>query len=155
MELDLVKLETFFVYRSLHSDESWGTVLGDAPISNLPNADFVMKVFATNEKEAISKARKLYDKIHHYDSDKDNVRRFACAALKAMVGIHDPETAGIQAMKYAIGMNSEFTKHFNELNKLIEVEDAIEQAQRERKEVERQGRKLLEANGEIRNDNFK
>ena len=151
-----MKLETFFVYRSLHSDESWGTVLGDSPIGRLPNADFVMKVFATNEKEAITKARRLYDKIHHYDSDKDNVRRFACAALKAMVGQHsDAEAAGREAMKYAIGMNSEFTKHFNKLNKLIEVEDAIEQAQRERKEVEREGRKLLEANGEITDDEFK
>jgi hypothetical protein len=154
--MDLVKLETFFVYRSLHSDESWGTVLGDASISNLPNADFVMKVFANNEKEAISKARKLYDKIHHYDSDKDNVRRFACAALKAMVSKHsDVEQAAMAAMRYAIEMNDEFTKHFGRMNKIIEVEDAIEQAQRERKEVEKQGRKLLEANGEIIDDDFK
>ena len=154
--MDLVKLETFFVYRSLHSDESWGTVLGDSPISNLPNADFVMKVFATNEKEAITKARKLYEKIHHYDSDKDNVRRFACSALKAMVSKYsDVKAATEAAMGYAVEMNTKFTEHFKKMNKLIEVEEAIEQAQRERKEVEREGRKLLEANGEIKDDDFK
>jgi hypothetical protein len=70
-----------------------------------------------------------------------------------MVSKHsDTKTATEAAMSYAVEMNVKFTEHFKKMNKLIEVEEAIEQTQRERKEVERQGRKLLEANGEIEND---
>jgi len=128
-------LETFFVYRSLSPNESWGTLLGVSPISFLPNADFVMRVFAKNEKEAITRARLLYEAIHKYDSDKDNVRRFACAALKvAVINQADPDTAAEWAMTRAVAMNRTFNKHFAELDVDNNLPELIEQAERERNE---------------------
>lgn len=133
-------LETFFVYRSLHSDESWGAVLGCSPIRKLPNADFVMKVFARNEKEAISRARILYEAIHKYDSDRDNIRRFACAALKSVVK-HDlrqdrpnPEYAASCAMDYALRMNEEFSRHFDAIKVEDRVRELIKEAEEERQD---------------------
>ena len=128
-------LETFFVYRSLHSNESWGAVLGDSPISALPNSNFVMKVFAKNEKSAIARARDLYQVIHKYDSDKDNVRRFACAALKTAVVNHaDPNNAAEWAMERAVAINKRFTQHFKELDDANGLSELIEQAEKEREE---------------------
>jgi len=146
-------LETFIVYRSLHSDESWGAVLGGSPISNLPNADFVMKVFARNEKEAISRARLLYEAIHKYDSDRDNIRRFACAALKSVVAHdmasgHNPEEAAICAMEYALKMNEEFTKHFEVRKQRDRVNELIEEAEQERLDGEEKDRQYDKANSE-------
>lgn len=128
-------LETFFVYRSLRGDESWGAVLGCAPISRLPNADFVMKVFAKNEKHAISRARLLYEVIHKYDSDRDNVRRFACAALKTVILTEDDsDLAAAKTMDYALKMNEEFSRHFDNLDKEQFLKDLIEEAEQEGKE---------------------
>jgi len=84
MDEDLI-LEKFYVYRSLNNDETWGAVTLHNYLSILPNVDFGMRIFAKNEKEAIGKAKATYDKIHVYDSDKENIRRFAAAALKHFI----------------------------------------------------------------------
>jgi hypothetical protein len=111
-------LEKFYVYRSISRSESWGAVIFGGE-SKLPNIDFGMKVFAVNEKEAIAKAKEAYDKIHAYDSDKENVRRFAAAALKAIVqndtSINE-EIAATKAMVYATALNVEYTKYFSALD---------------------------------------
>jgi hypothetical protein len=121
-------LETFYVYRSLHSDESWNAVLGICRISKLPNVDFGMRVFAKNEKEAIARGRDLYEKIHKWDSDKDNIRRFAAAALKSMssgivgkgplkgIGGSEIKTIAEVTMKLAIATNEEYNKYFESLD---------------------------------------
>lgn len=138
-EAQEVVLETFFVYRTLRSGE-WGCILGDAAISNLPNADFVTKVFARNEKEAISQAKTLYEAVHQHDSDKDNVRRFACAALKAIVAKelkdneHTPEMAALYAMDYALEMNKEFVHRI--AHKYLPAERLIKDAEQERQDGE-------------------
>jgi hypothetical protein len=122
-------LETFYVYRSLHSDESWGAVLACGSIRKLRNIDFGMRVYAVNEKDAITRARYLYEKIHAYDSDKENVRRFAAAALKSTsahyIGkgplnkVSDEEIRELAkiTMKMAVETNEEYNRHFERLQK--------------------------------------
>ncbi|MHA2280149.1 MAG: hypothetical protein ACXAC5_04645 [Promethearchaeota archaeon] len=122
-------LETFYVYRSLHSDESWGAVLADADIRKLPNIDFGMRVYAINEKGAIARARYLYEKIHAYDSDKENVRRFVAAALKTtsahyigkgpLSEVSDAQIRELSkiATKMAIMANEEYNNYFEQLQK--------------------------------------
>jgi len=113
-------LETFYVYRSLHSDESWNAVLADSSLRKLPNIDFGMRVFAINEKEAIARAKDLYEKIHAYDSDKENIRRFAAAALKSTVTYHignklndeDIKKLSALTMRLAVELNKEYNKYF-------------------------------------------
>ena len=109
-------LESFYAYRSLLSDESWGAILSECHVSRLSNIDFGMRVYAKNEKEAISKARRIYDEIHKHDIDKENLRRFAASALKTVLtryntkilnGNEIKEVAGI-TMKIAIALNKEF-----------------------------------------------
>lgn len=108
-------LETFYVYRSLHSDESWGAILGCSHVCRMPNVDFGMRVFARNEKEAIMRARDLYERIHKNDSDRDNVRRFVYSALRqAMEEGLSPEEAADKAMQYAVTLNKKFKSHFDE-----------------------------------------
>jgi len=101
-------LEKFYVYRSLHSDESWGVVLVSGEMHKLPNITFGMKVFEVNEKAAIAKAKKIYDRIHLYDNDKRNVREFVAAYIykgyKAKA-----------ALRKAIEMNEEYKEHFKGL----------------------------------------
>lgn len=99
-----------------------------------------MKVFARNEKEAISRARILYEAIHKYDSDRDNIRRFACAALKSVVK-HDlrqdrpnPEYAASCAMDYALRMNEEFSRHFDAIKVEDRVRELIKEAEEERQD---------------------
>lgn len=127
-------LEYFYVYRSLHSDESWGALLGCSAAGNLPNIDFGMIVYATNEKRAIARARDLYEKVHKYDSDKDNLRRFTCSALKAAVEAgKSPEEAATSSMKYAKRMNEVFRKHFEETkDNDTEYQSALEDILEER-----------------------
>lgn len=109
-------LEKFYVYRSLNNDETWGAVILTNNLSILPNVDFGMRVFAKNEKEAIGKAKATYDKIHVYDSDKENVRRFAAAALKYFIAENkDAEVVATNVMKYAVAMLNEYNQYFNEL----------------------------------------
>jgi len=125
-------LETFYVYRSLHSDESWGALLADAPIYKLPNIDFGMIVYAENRKQAISRARDLYEKIHANDSDRKNIREFSTCVLgavsRAMLkngGSFDGKEEKItkSALNIAIKMNEAFNEYFFE-NEKRKAEDA-------------------------------
>jgi len=114
-------VEKFYVYRSLHHDESWGAIIMTSTNGmphGLPNIDFGMRVFARNEKEAITKAKLTYDKIHSFDSDKENIRRFAAAALKQCILKYETrEMAAREAMQIAVQTNNEFNKYFAELTK--------------------------------------
>lgn len=117
-ERDEISLEKFYVYRSLQNDESWGALLlGSRLAEKLPNLDFGMRIFASNSKEAISKAKVIYDRIHVYDSDKENIRRFAAAALKSCISRFNDDAPRIakESMKYAIALLEEYNKHFNKL----------------------------------------
>lgn len=126
--IDKLTLETFYVYRSLHSDESWGAVLGGQSAESLPNIDFGMTVYAKNEKQAIARGRDLYEKIHKFDSDRDNVRRFAAAIVKSVTKDHlrrssngklsegELESIKQETMRVAIALNDGFTEHFNRLD---------------------------------------
>lgn len=119
MSEDLLDVEKFYVYRSLHNDESWGAIImvGEMP-HGLPNIDFGMRIFARNEKEAIAKGKLNYDKIHTYDSDKENIRRFAASALKTFTERgEDSELAAKNAIKYAVQLNKEYNEYFRSLEK--------------------------------------
>lgn len=116
------RLETFFAYRSLHSDESWGAVLGSSQVNSLPNIDFGMTVFANNEKEAIARARDLYEKIHRFDSERGDMREFAKEALNAILrrqeSIEGSEKEVVKsAMKAVKEMNDEFNRYFENVGK--------------------------------------
>jgi ribonucleotide reductase alpha subunit len=116
-------LETFYVYRSLHSDESWGAIVASSTINKLPNADFCMKVFARNPKEAIARARNLYEKLHKYDNSKKNIRYFTAAALRPITeglvnskdGFTSIERNADIAVRIAIATNEAYNKYFQEL----------------------------------------
>lgn len=118
-------IEKFYVYRELGDVSKWGAlILGDTLPDRLPNLAFGMKVFAVNEKEAITKAKEIYDKVHAYDSDKENIRRFASSALKSYTNRYnmdmrevDIENTAKAVMKIAIKMNEEYNKYFEELEK--------------------------------------
>jgi len=81
----------------------------------LPNVSFGMRIFAINETEAIARAKKEYDKIHAYDSDKENVRRFAAAALKTLIEIVPTADVVEKTMKYAVDLNDKYTEHFKRI----------------------------------------
>lgn len=134
--MDSNSLETFYVYRSLHSDESWGAALGCGTIASLPNIDFGMTVYASNEKEAIARARDLYERIHHLDSDRNNVREFAKEALNSVVRSKLRKGEKIEGkekeiakstMKVAVEMNDEFKRHFENVggHEIQSAKDAI------------------------------
>lgn len=119
--------ENFYVYRSLHSDESWGAIIIGSH-THLPNCDFLIKVEAHNEKEAIAKGKVLYDKIHKFDSTKNNIKYFAGAALrsvvsaacdspKALAEIHADTVAHITrtSMRIALAMNKEYEQYFESI----------------------------------------
>ncbi len=114
--MDDIRLEKFYVYRSLNNDESWGTVLLDGSLTKLPNVSFGMRIFAINETEAIARAKKEYDKIHAYDSDKENVRRFAAAALKQVMK-HEMNASVVakKVMKYSLNLLKEYNEHFKRI----------------------------------------
>jgi len=126
-DIDASPLEKFYAYKSLHSDESWGAMLAIAGLYKLPNVSFGMMVYAINEKEAISKARVLYERIHKWDSDKDNVRRFVTAALNEMLQTYKEKhpdmpldqweyhLIGDMAVRSAVETNQSFVKHFDKL----------------------------------------
>lgn len=144
--MDGSTLESFYVYRSLHSDESWGAALGCATISSLPNIDFGMMVFAENEKQAIARARDLYERIHHLDSDRNNVREFAKEALNSVVRSKLRKGGEIEGkekeiakstMKVAVEMNNEFKGHFDAVGGR-EVQLAKDSVDNERRSGERE-----------------
>ena len=119
-------LDHFYVYRSLHSDESWGAMLAICQVGRLPNIDFGMKIYAKNEKEAIARAKDVYERVHKFDSEKDNVRRFAAGALKSLIttlpsqsrqNVSDKKIGKLTelTLKFAISMNEKYTEHFNNL----------------------------------------
>lgn len=157
--MDSSGLETFYVYRSLHSDESWGAALGCATIASLPNIDFGMTVYARNEKEAIARAKDLYERIHHLDSDRNNVREFAKEALNSVVrsklrngeDIEGKETdIAKSTMKVAVEMNDEFKRHFEDVGgrEVQSAKDAIADERRPRK---REVNRSEEGDGEVQN----
>lgn len=136
-------LETFYVYRSLHSDESWGAVLASSNICKLPNIDFGMVVYATNKKQAISRARDLYERIHASDSDRKNVREFATCVLgavsRAMLkngGSFDGKEEKItrSALSIAVKMNEVFNEYFYNIEG-CHVEQAKDEIEKERSGV--------------------
>ena len=108
-------VEKFYVYRSLHSDESWGALLMSGDMSKLPNITFGMKIFATNEKNAIAKAKAIYDRLHTYDSDRRNIREFAAAALRCFSGKMGATAAANKAISYAVKTNERYKKYFEGL----------------------------------------
>lgn len=121
-------LEKWYVYRSLHSDESWGAVIIDTG-AILPNCDFLMKVFAKNEKEAIARGRNLYEKIHKFDTTIENMRRFLSATVKSTsdaliaekgLGMlaenpNEIEIATKVAMDLAVSLNNQFEKFIKKI----------------------------------------
>lgn len=118
-------LETFYVYRSLHSDESWNAILIDSTVRNLPNITYGMRVYAANKKEAIDRARRLYDKLHAHDNDKINIREFMSAALRSMTRYLyslkevTPEKISEIAkisMNLATESNREYNEYFDSIN---------------------------------------
>ena len=129
------KLETFYVYRTLNpGDESWGAIIGLKSTLSLPNLSFGMKVYAVNEKAAIARGRDLYDRIHKFDNDKDNIRRFAASALKTNIKIYAGSIEGPNekqledlasvSMNMAVTLNKQYRKYFDEL--ALESEDEVE-----------------------------
>lgn len=117
-------LDAFYVYRTLHSDESWNAILGICNVNKLPNIDFGMMIYAKNEREAIARGRHLYEKIHKWDSDRDNIRRFAAAALKSTIAYHlgkgplDFDELAKVTMNMAMALNREYKSHFDRLDKM-------------------------------------
>ena len=124
---DSIDLEKWYVYRSLHSDESWGAMLIDAR-EVLPNCDFVMKVYATNEKEAIGRGRDLYEKVHKNDGKKDNIKRLTASTISTVLAkvyensdgpvlndntIHD---VAVLAVKLAVKADEEYEKAVKNLD---------------------------------------
>lgn len=117
-------IEKFYVYRTLGPDNTWGAIiLGDRMAERLPNLSFGMKIFAQNEKLAVAKAKEVYDKIHAYDSDKENVRRFISSVLKSLLShapnadYNDTQAIAEKALKIAVQCNDEYNKYFEELEK--------------------------------------
>lgn len=107
------ELDKFYVFRNLFNNESWGAkVIGSETLSSLPNIDFGMKVFARNEKEAIAKAKLIYDRIHAMDGDKENIRRFFAARLQTFDIERDLVT---KALKDAIEANKQFNDYLKEI----------------------------------------
>ena len=135
-------LEVFFAYRSLHSDESWGAVLGCAEVSTLPNIDFGITVYARNEKEAVTRARDLYERIHQFDSDRNNVREFAKEAFNSIIDkdynrfLNSSKEVTSMAVNAAVEMNDEFKRYFEKVGKR-EIQSAKDAADYERTAGER------------------
>ena len=129
--MDSNELETFYVYKSLHSDESWGTVMGECPANRLPNICFGMKVYAKNEKHAIARARDKYEQLHACDSDKNNIKRFACAGFGENIRSADgdisslglkSETAALRTLAYARKLNDKYKELCKELDREVNDE---------------------------------
>ena len=114
--------DKFYVYRSLHQDESWGAlILDSSTLNNLPNLSFGMKIYARNEKEAIIKAKLVYDKIHAYDGDKKILSEFMAVALGPLVWFQGdknyPDIVAEKSLNYAKVALKQYNEHFNELEK--------------------------------------
>lgn len=107
-------LEKFYVYREFGKSEKWHALLLESDLSRLSTIDFGMKVYAISEKEAVSKAKQVYDKIHIYDNDKKNVREFITGILHYFLDM-DPIAAASKAMTYAIEMNNKYKEYFRNL----------------------------------------
>jgi len=112
-------VEKFYVYKTLGIDNKWGAlIMSDTMAERLPNLSFGMKIYAQNEKLAITKAKETYDKLHTYDSDKENVRHFVPSALKLFItrvgDISKVDTNIVikEVVKIAVGMNKEYLKYF-------------------------------------------
>ena len=128
-----VDLESFYVYRSLHSDESWGAVLSQSTTCRLPNISFGMKVFAKNERAAIIRARNLYERYYGSESSERMISSFATEAIGPIVAesvrnVNFNETmmrnAAKLVMKFSIVMEEEYRKHTEEVKD--EQENALD-----------------------------
>ena len=120
-------LESFYVFRTLHSDdESWGAVLGVCSVDKLPNICFGMMVYASSKRDAITRGRYLYEKLHKHDSDKNNVRTFAAAAIGPTITSYfknnsdesikeNLDVVGQTAVEIAIITNKKYKKYFKDL----------------------------------------
>ena len=121
-DYDSINNESFYVYRSLHSDESWGAVLLGSSIIALPNIEFGMRVFAKNEKEAVARARDLYERHHRFDTKRKNVKEFMTTILGSMPTIYynDLNIPLIEevinnTLKMSIKADEAYSKYFKEL----------------------------------------
>lgn len=129
-------LETFYVYRSLLPNESWGAVLAECKIIHIPNINFGMHIFARNKKEAIARARDLYERIHIYDSDKKNISKFTAAALKTISKYltlepgenisNKLQTIAELAIQLAVQTNKKYNEYFRKLSEETEESDSID-----------------------------
>ena len=127
MTTDNDDIDKFYVYRSLHNDEAWGAkVINIATLEHLPNISFGMKIFAKNEKEAIAKAKVVYDRLHLLDGDKENIRKFVAAILGSeKTDMFDKNKFVFiqRAMEYAIEANDQFNQYFNDLRNQDELNE--------------------------------
>jgi len=113
-------LDKFYVYRTLLDNETWGAILVTSNVSNLPNIDFGMLVFAENEKSAIVRGRELYDKTHKLDNEMNNVMEFAKAALPAAISASVTNSKGAgngDVIGKASGISLSYGVKMNELLK--------------------------------------
>lgn len=119
---DDIRQEHFYVFRTLHSDESWGVLLASSSANKLPNISFGMRVYALNEKEAISRAKDIYERIHKYDTYKEDVKMFMLDILVSFDEINNDSIS--KAFKYAILATKKCHEYFRELedNKCKDVE---------------------------------
>ena len=81
--------EVYYVYKSLHSDESWGAILNSRAATNLPNIRFGMRIIAPNEKAAIARGRKVYDELAKTENKKRNIKDFAVATITGLGNLED------------------------------------------------------------------
>ena len=132
-ELSEIDLESFYVYRSLHSDESWGAVLSQATTYKIPNISFGMKVFAKNEREAIIRARNLYERYYGSESSEKMISSFAAEAIGPVVAesvrnvnFNDAmmRNAAQLILKFSVIMEEEYRKHKEEIRD--EQEDVMD-----------------------------
>jgi len=130
-----IQLDTFYVFKMLGSDESWGVVLDGTSVGRLPNVRFGIKIEAHNEKEAIHLARQAYERTYRYRCSKSNVRKFASSALIAVMqnalknnnhSFSDGDVKAItqSVMNVALQLNDSYENHFNEMDSgLIDLDN--------------------------------
>jgi len=112
--------ETFYVFKPIALNEAWDAIIGDSLINNISNSSFIIKVFAKNKRDAISRGRDLYERIHKLDRDKENIKYFAGCVLSGNMN-NPPEVTAENSLAFAVAMNDKFKEHFRK----IEQEEGI------------------------------
>jgi len=124
-ELEDSSLDSFYVYRSLHSDESWGAILSQCNTFKLPNISFGMKVYARNEREAIIRARDLYERNYNPTGIQKVALAFASESIAPIIAKSMRETnfnptimkdAAKLIMRFSHAMEQEYRNHLKELH---------------------------------------